>query len=316
MTSELLAITCCPRCRGALTEAVDAAGAAVMLCRTSDCKYATVGFPVLTGTPVLIDFDQSLISRDWVMSTGAASTKARRLSLLARYALPLMTVSASTGRNAREFVSRLKAQSPLPVVLVVGGAGKGDDTDALYADPAIRVVGTDIYRSEMTAIVADGHCLPFADASVDGVWIQAVLEHVLEPERVVGEIHRVLKPNGYVYAETPFMQHVHEGAYDFTRYTFTGHRWLFRSFEEVSSGSVRGPGTVLMWSIRYWVAALFRSYRIGNIVAGLFFWLQHFDRLADPRFVNDAASGIFFFGRRTEKQCQPADAIAAYRGAQ
>ena len=32
--------------------------------------------------------------------------------------------------------------------------------------------------------------------SFDGVMIQAVLEHVLEPTRVVAEIHRVLKPDG------------------------------------------------------------------------------------------------------------------------
>jgi ubiquinone/menaquinone biosynthesis C-methylase UbiE len=69
--------------------------------------------------------------------------------------------------------------------------------------------------------VADGHQLPIADGSVDGVWIQAVLEHVLDPSIVVQEIHRVLTPGGVVYAETPFMQPVHEGAYDFTRFSLS-----------------------------------------------------------------------------------------------
>jgi ubiquinone/menaquinone biosynthesis C-methylase UbiE len=32
------------------------------------------------------------------------------------------------------------------------------------------------------------------------VWIQAVLEHVLDPPIVVAEIYRVLRPGGLVYA--------------------------------------------------------------------------------------------------------------------
>ena len=75
-----------------------------------------------------------------------------------------------------------------------------------------------------------------ADDSCDAVVVQAVLEHVLDPQVVVDEINRVLKPGGLVYAETPFMQQVHAGRYDFSRYSDAGHRWLFRQFEEVDRG--------------------------------------------------------------------------------
>jgi len=81
-----------------------------------------------------------------------------------------------------------------------------------------------------------------ASASVDGVLIQAVLEHVLDPAQVVGEIHRVLRPDGLVYAETPFLQQVHAGPNDFTRFTSSGHRYLFRAFAEIAAGPVAGPG--------------------------------------------------------------------------
>ena len=63
---------------------------------------------------------------------------------------------------------------------------------------------------------------------------------MVEPEKVVAEIYRVLKENGIVYAETPFMQQVHEGAYDFTRYTVLGHRYLFRQFHALSIGGNKG----------------------------------------------------------------------------
>ncbi len=59
---------------------------------------------------------------------------------------------------------------------------------------------------------------------------------------MAAEIHRVLRPGGIVYADTPFLQQVHEGAYDFTRFTDSGHRFLFRRFERIDSGSVAGCG--------------------------------------------------------------------------
>lgn len=64
---------------------------------------------------------------------------------------------------------------------------------------------------------------------------------------------RVLKPHGMLYAETPFMQQVHERAYDFTRFTANGHRWLFRRFEQIDAGVNRGSGAgpALAWSVRY-----------------------------------------------------------------
>src|SRR5205823_1246671 len=109
-----------------------------------------------------------------------------------------------------------------PTILVVGGGTVGSGTDALYRDPAVRLIAFDVYGSPMTQLIADGHQIPLRDESVDAVLVQAVLEHVLDPAKVVAEIHRVLRPNGIVYAETPFLQQVHEAAYDFTRFTESG----------------------------------------------------------------------------------------------
>lgn len=68
-----------------------------------------------------------------------------------------------------------------------------------------------------------------------------MLEHVAYPEQVVREMSRVVKAGGLAYSEFPFMQQVHEGAYDFTRMSMSGHRLLFREFEEISSGSSCRP---------------------------------------------------------------------------
>ena len=112
--------------------------------------------------------------------------------------------------------------------------------------------------------IADARQFPLA---VDGVRIQAVLEHVVNPEQVLSEISRVLKPGGLVYAETPFMQQVHEGAYDFTRFTEVGHRWLFRNFETISRGALGGPGLSLYWAAKYFLRGLTRSRWLGDLLS-------------------------------------------------
>lgn len=93
----------------------------------------------------------------------------------------------------------------------------------------------DIDSNAEVDLFCDAHELPFVERVFHGVIITAVLEHVLYPERVVNEIHRVLVDGGAIYSEIPFMQQVHEGAYDFTRYTLSGHRLLMNQFQELSN---------------------------------------------------------------------------------
>lgn len=54
----------------------------------------------------------------------------------------------------------------------------------------------DIYNR--IGIVADACSLPFKDASIDVIYTHTFLEHPLRPDLVLSEIHRVLKPGGYV----------------------------------------------------------------------------------------------------------------------
>ena len=93
-------------------------------------------------------------------------------------------------------VSRINAK---PVVLIIGAGEIGSGTDKLYSSK-LQIVGTDVYCSSSIDYVADAHYLPFKNAIFDGVIIQAVLEHVVDPQLVVSEIHRVLKKDGIVYA--------------------------------------------------------------------------------------------------------------------
>jgi len=200
-------------------------------------------------------------------------------------------------------------------VLVVGGGTNGHGLP-VYDDDDIKVIAFDIYASRLTQFIADAHRIPLADASVDGVIIQAVLEHVLDPWRVVAEIHRVLRPGGVVYSETPFLQQVHEGPYDFTRFTESGHRWLFRDFDLIESGPIGGPGLLLVWTLDYLVRGLTRNQKVGQRTRRMTRWLERIDRRIPEAHRSDAASAVYFLGRRSETTLTPREIIASYKGAQ
>jgi SAM-dependent methyltransferase len=208
------------------------------------------------------------------------------------------------------------ASSERPVVLVIGGGVIGAGVGDLYAAEDIDMLAFDVYRSPVTQFMADAHRIPLADQSIDGVLIQAVLEHVLEPQVVVEQIHRVLRLGGVVYAETPFLQQVHEGPYDFTRFTDSGHRYLFRDFERIDSGTVAGPGTQLTWSIDYFFRALFRSRMAGVVARLAVSWLAHLDRYLNARYSIDGASCVYFLGRKSNSRISTQDIIDYYQGTQ
>jgi SAM-dependent methyltransferase len=206
-------------------------------------------------------------------------------------------------------------------VLVIGAGALGDGIEALLDDLALDVIETDVYIGARTTVVCDAHQLPFAAATFHAVVVQAVLEHVMDPQRVVDEIHRVLTPRGFVYAETPFMQQVHEGAYDMSRFTMVGHRRLFRWFDELEAGVLCGPATAFLWALRYLVRCLPRRSRtarelLDRLVCLTFFWLKYLDDLIVHRpAAVDAASGIYFLGRRRDSPVNDRAVIDSYRGA-
>lgn len=270
--------------------------------------------------PVYVDFADSVLDRDRLLVTGAGSDVARSSGRLGRLRRRLRGVAAPDGvtrRNVAVMVAALPRDAAgRSTVLVVGGGEIGLGVEQLYDDPTVQLVAFDIYASPTVQFVADGHRIPLHDAAVDGVLVQAVLEHVLEPDRVVAEIHRVLGPGGVVYAETPFLQQVHEGPYDFTRYTESGHRWLFRWFTRTESGVVTGPGVQLVWTIGALVTGLTRSRAVGKLARLAFFWLRWLDALVPADHQVDSACGVYFLGVRADRALAPAEVPGCYLGAQ
>jgi SAM-dependent methyltransferase len=70
----------------------------------------------------------------------------------------------------------------------------------------------------------DGKVIPLPDDSFDAVVCFEVLEHIFNIEEVLGEIRRVLKPNGQILISIPFAWNEHLIPHDFARYTSYGIR--------------------------------------------------------------------------------------------
>ena len=234
--------------------------------------------------------------------------------------VPKLDKNFIAGKSYARLASLFPASGPRSRILVVGCGDMGKGMAPIVNHPNLELVNTDVYAGRSTDMVCDGHDLPFTDDSFDGAIIQAVLEHVADPPRCVEEIYRVLKPGAIVYAETPFMQQVHGGPYDFTRFTHLGHRRLFRRFDEIESGAVAGAGTALAWSYQYFLLSFVRGHAARSIVKGIArltaFWLKYFDHLLiNTPGALDAASGCYFLGRKSGRTWSDREIVQQYRGA-
>jgi SAM-dependent methyltransferase/uncharacterized protein YbaR (Trm112 family) len=307
----------CPICHARLEEQ-----RTQFRCTGPDCGGV---FPIVDGIPVLLNEAQSVFATDDFRQRRDTTARLERSSmdklldgLLNR--LPALGESWQSERSYARFRQAVLERTSSPRLLVVGGSILGQGMQALATDPAFECIATDVSFGPLTSLVCDAHDIPFEDGSFDAVVVQAVLEHVMDPGRCVEEIHRVLGDRGLVYAETPFIQQVHMGRYDFTRYTHSGHRRLFRQFEEIESGAVGGPGMALAWSYQYFLLSFASSRAVRGALRAFAqvtsFPLKYVDRLLmDKPGTVDAASGFFFIGRKSATTLSDRELTRYYRGA-
>lgn len=301
----------CPYCQSSALTVVDAASG--MVCESCGSQY-----PISFGRPVLLRPDNNVFLQDDYLNAKAPILKDG--GRIWQEFIPKPSVNLASQRVLSR-VRELLEKMPSATVLVVGGGcqrkwldeqlGSGDSVQSVYSDID---VGADV------DLFCDGHDLPFVDGAFDAVVTTAVLEHVLYPERVAAEIIRVLKEGGLLYSELPFMQQVHEGAYDFTRYTLSGHRRLFNGVSEIDSGMVAGPGTALVWAIENFATAFVVRPPLRKITKAVvrlaFGWIKYFDLLlVDSPAAMDGASCTYLLGRKIEGRIPDADIIARYVGA-
>ncbi len=119
------------------------------------------------------------------------------------------------------------------------------------------VLNIDFFPFEGVDIVADITDLPFIDNSVDAIVNEFVLEHLANPEKVVEEMWRVMKPGAILYVAVPFLASFHSSPNDFYRWSRQGLRYLLKDFQEIESGIRCGPTSAFIFVLSEWLSTLF-----------------------------------------------------------
>lgn len=310
-TPFLIDLLICPQCKSEdlnYMESTSTDGESY-ICGKCDARYQ-----MANSRPILFAKSNALFTEDHYVGSQKVE---HRPSRLARF-IP----QASTNMSVHKILGDMKTRlDSCPAIIVVVGGGR----QRIWLDPLLngdskhKMIYCDVDKWADIDVFCDAHDLPFRNASVDAVVTTAVLEHVMYPEKAAAEIARVMKTGALLYSELPFMQQVHEGAYDFTRYTMSGHRRLFSHFAEIDSGLVSGPATALYWSIENFVLSWFENELARKLVKAVLrtalFWLKYLDYpLRNKAASLDAASCTYFYGRKAESVVTDSEIIAGYKG--
>jgi SAM-dependent methyltransferase len=168
------------------------------------------------------------------------------------------------------------------------------------------MINLDITDETGPDVVGDGFQLPFADGAFDAIFCESVIEHVGDPERFLAAASRALKAGGVWYLEVPFLQPFHGGV-DFQRWTRMGFQAALRraGLEPVEAGIHMGPGFMMMWLMKEWLALLlcFGSSAAFKVLAWAFGFVLSPLLLLDPilmriREADGVACGHYYIARR------------------
>lgn len=166
-----------------------------------------------------------------------------------------------------------------------------------------KICYLDVQQYENTDIVSTSARLPFAAEIFDVVISQSVFEHLPDPFQTAQELYRILKPGGYLYADTAFMQPLHADPGHFFNMTIHGLRRVFASFEELDCGV--GPHQLPSFGLRMQIEAILPFVqqkewvgRLERIKRELDDRGPEFDAVLreDGRFI--LAAGVYFYGQK------------------
>ncbi len=110
-------------------------------------------------------------------------------------------------QNINTVVSFLKGMLPEDSVIIEIGGGVHQKRSGYIYKEFINYYPLDISRSSIRkyvdkyqrpGVVADASNLPFEDNSVDAIFTHTFLEHTTDPQKILNEITRVLKPGGVI----------------------------------------------------------------------------------------------------------------------
>ena len=162
-----------------------------------------------------------------------------------------------------------------------------------YAQQYIAVDWAGSFHKTKADIAADlNKPLPIDSEVADTVVSISVMEHLCEPQMMLNEALRILKPGACIVLQVPWQWRIHEAPYDFFRYTPHGLKYLFEKagFVDVVTEPCAGFFTMLTLKLNYFSLRFIRGPRplrwlIQAVLSPIWFigqmaapWLDKLDR--------------------------------------
>jgi SAM-dependent methyltransferase len=168
---------------------------------------------------------------------------------------------------------------------------------------AEHITNADLVPYPEVDVVTDAHNIAFKKGYFDAVIVDAMLEHVSDPQAVVQQIHDILKPGGYIYCEIPFLQMYHPAPRDFQRYTIEGIDRLFAAFHKIDTGVAVGPTSAICGMLQGYVPMLINIPIIRTMLYYMIGWTGFLLRYLDLLLVRNKnshilASSLYYFGKK------------------
>ena len=106
-------------------------------------------------------------------------------------------------RERRKIFSDFAKSLPAHGLAVLDIGGRLQPLRSLIEDRLGNYIAIDPVLEGLLDVVAVGEAVPFRDATFDLVICTQVLTYATEPQRVISECHRVLKPGGALFLSVP-----------------------------------------------------------------------------------------------------------------
>lgn len=238
----------CPKCKKLLFEENNK-----LKCENCSCIYKFIN-----GVPILLEDGNSFYN---------SLNESHKVSILKKiYKKITFSHTYKTRKSRNRIVEFLRNHQENEMIINIGAGNTNYDK---------KVINIDIEIHPNIDLIADSKLLPFKNESVDIIISQAVLEHTPDSVENIDEMYRVLKKNGLIYCEVPFMQTYHAHPHDYFRFTHSGLRNLFKNFEVQEEGISVGPASAFSLNFRILLSTLFSfgNKRIFLIVGILANWI-------------------------------------------
>lgn len=283
----------CLQCGGTLAH-----GAESLTCAACGRVY-----PRQEGLPAILPEEARILHEPPQPRRAGLVGAVKRLNARLLATAPGPHYGAATGRN----FDFLRAQLPAGAATILIGGGVreyGHCIDRLGTSLLADAVNLEVKAGPVVDLVADGHRIPFPDATFDLAVSEAVLEHTRAPALMVAEMLRVLKPGGWVFVGVPFLQPVHMHS-DFWRFTVMGLEEMMKDFTQVESGVNGGVASATAWVNGIFLAQLFSGGHPGLYKKGRMLFmrltapLKYLDAIfARQKLPPIAPSSVYYIGRK------------------